>query len=50
VGDPVPSLEEVLPVQDRVIVDDGGMVGLTRGVGGEKIHGTPLVRSGSIGR
>jgi hypothetical protein len=26
--EPVPSLEEVVPAQDRVTVDDSGMVGL----------------------
>jgi hypothetical protein len=39
VGEPIPSLEEGVPAQDRVTVNDGRMVGLTRGVGGEEIHG-----------
>jgi hypothetical protein len=47
VGDPIPLLEEVLPTQDRVTVDDGGMVGLPCGVGGEEVHGHTIVRSGS---
>jgi hypothetical protein len=47
VGEPIPSLEEGLPAQDRVTVDDGGMVGLPRGVGGEEVHGHTIVRSGS---
>jgi hypothetical protein len=50
VGEPIPSLEEGVPTQDRVTVDDRGMVGLPRGVGGEKIHGHTIVRSGSTGR
>ena len=48
--EPVPSLEEVVPAQDRVTVDDSGMVGLPRGVGGEEVHGRTIVRSGSTAR
>jgi hypothetical protein len=48
--EPIPSLEEVLPAQDRVAVNDGGMVGLPRGVGGEEVHAHTILRSGFTGR